>query len=202
MPEDDSGTRGTFSKNYDESYNLNLYNIRGAKGDKGSVWLTFEGAPTGTANEDDMALDKTNGNVYKYTNGSWVLICNIKGPQGQKGDKGETGSDAGWYTKTFTYSSNNNTSFTTTVADLTTYPMFLPYVKATLVLRRRSNTIISRTPKFVLDSKTAEVQTSGINPTISAKAYVFNNGILAINIELDSADTFYLDSCTISYLKL
>jgi hypothetical protein len=80
---DDSGVRGLFSKNYDESYNLNLYNIRGAKGDKGSVWLTFEGAPTGTANEDDMALDKTNGNVYKYTSGSWGnVICNINGTPG------------------------------------------------------------------------------------------------------------------------
>lgn len=83
MPEDDSGTRGTFSKNSDESYNLNLYNIRGERGVRGSTWLTFEGSPTGEANEGDMALDKTNGNIYKYTNGSWrSAICNIHGTAG------------------------------------------------------------------------------------------------------------------------
>ncbi len=177
--------------------------IQGVQGDRGNVWLTFEGSPTGTAEENDMALNKLNGDVYKYTNSTWTLICNIKGPQGQKGDKGETGSDAGWYTKTVTFSSNHNTSFTITVANLATDPMFLPYVKATLILKRRSNTAISlsQTFKFVLNAETEEVKTE-TNPAVSAKAYIFNNSILKVDIELEDADIYYLDSCTASYLKI
>jgi hypothetical protein len=148
-----------------------------------------------------MALDKTNGNVYKYTNDSWGnAICNIKGPQGQKGDKGETGADAGWFTKTTTFTTNYQ-DYLLTISNLTTDPIFSPYVKVIVILKKRGATLI-RTFKFGFNLNTEETHTAGTDPTVSVKAYVSSRNELLVHIELDNTNFYCFDSCTVSYLKL
>lgn len=59
------------------------------KGERGNTWRVGR-APqiNGTEKTGDMALDTTNGNVYNFTNGQWILVMNIKGPQGNIGRTG------------------------------------------------------------------------------------------------------------------
>ncbi len=64
----------------------------GADAKDGNTWTVGEGVPEGTANAGDLYYDKTNCNVYRYTNGAWVLIGNIKGDTGAQGPQGETGA--------------------------------------------------------------------------------------------------------------
>jgi len=122
----------------------------------------------------------------------------------QKADSYETTSDTEWFTKTWTFSKNFKESFTINVSNLAIEPMASPYVKVHLVLKKRSKTAI---PPFfnydlTLNSNTEEVCVCGHNSSVEARAYVFNNGLLRVSIELEDATFRYLDSCTISYQKL
>lgn len=122
----------------------------------------------------------------------------------QKVDSYETTSDTEWFTKTWTFPKNFKESFTINVSNLAIEPMASPYVKIHLVLKERSRVVI---PPFfnynlTLNSETEEVCVCGCNSSIKTKAYVFNNGLLRLNIELEDATFRYLDSCTISYQKL
>ncbi len=122
----------------------------------------------------------------------------------QKVNSYDTTSDAELFTKTWTFSRNFKESFTIGVSNLGVEPMASPYIKVHLVFKKRSKVIIQ--PFFnydiTLNSKTEEVCVCGYNSFIRAKAYVFNNGLLRVSIELEDATFRYLDSCTISYQKL
>ena len=67
---------------------------RGEKGDTGeaSKWYSGSSMPSNTGNyiEGDMYL-QSNGQVYRYQNGSWVSIVSIRGPQGTQGIQGIQG---------------------------------------------------------------------------------------------------------------
>lgn len=75
---------------------------QGPKGNTGesSKWYALFGAPTSSASykDGDMGLlmgstinQDLIGNVYRYSNGQWNLLMNIKGPQGPVGPRGERG---------------------------------------------------------------------------------------------------------------
>ena len=69
-------------------------NLKGDKGDPGkdgTTWHTGNGVPTISANENDLYLDLSEGDIYKYT-GGWAKIGNIKGVGGENGKDGAT-----WY---------------------------------------------------------------------------------------------------------
>ena len=122
----------------------------------------------------------------------------------QKVNSYDTTPDTERFTKTWTFSRNFKESFTIGVSNLAIEPMASPYVKVHLVLKKRSKTAI---PPFfnyelTLNSETEEVCVCGYNSSIEVKAYVFNNGLLRVSIELEDATFRYLDSCTISYQKL
>ena len=56
------------------------YNLKGANGTNGSVWLFGDGLPSASAGTNvDVYVDRTNGNVYAKTTGAWVLQYNLKG---------------------------------------------------------------------------------------------------------------------------
>lgn len=69
--------------------------IQGEQGARGSLWYSQSGAPTNTegVNENDQALDGSNGNIYQFVNGVWQLTGNIRGPQGVPGIQGEPGPE-------------------------------------------------------------------------------------------------------------
>lgn len=60
---------------------------------KGNEWLYGDTVPTTQGNNGDLYLINSGdnlGNVYKKQNGIWNFIINITGPQGEKGEKGDT----------------------------------------------------------------------------------------------------------------
>lgn len=63
----------------------------GPQGVRGSIWNSQGGAPAGTANLNDQALDTNTGDVYQYTGSIWQRTGNIRGPVGPQGIKGDTG---------------------------------------------------------------------------------------------------------------
>lgn len=65
----------------------------GADGTNGSYWYILSGAPAGTGEDGDCALNVNNGNVYQWStdSNSWVLMGSIKGPKGDTGNTGATG---------------------------------------------------------------------------------------------------------------
>ena len=98
----------------------------GAKGDKGdkgdtgsagATWLTATTDPTNDtiANENDLYLNTTSGNIFKKTSTGWDNIGNIKGAKGDTGSQGETGNaGATWLTGTAITGTGENISATIT----------------------------------------------------------------------------------------
>jgi len=75
----------------------------GADGVDGTYWYTDYGVPDDTFGRvGDLYLDTDNGDVYERISassssaglepGAWIVIANLKGPQGDTGEIGETGS--------------------------------------------------------------------------------------------------------------
>lgn len=64
---------------------------QGEKGDTGAStqWYSYNNLPNNPV-EGDMALDD-NGGIYRYQNGAWESVTNIKGPQGIQGPTGPIG---------------------------------------------------------------------------------------------------------------
>lgn len=61
----------------------------GATGAPGALWLEGTGAPIGSAGiNGDLYLDDSTGDVYKKTSGTWGIVANILGPQGDTGPSG------------------------------------------------------------------------------------------------------------------
>ena len=59
----------------------------------GSQWLYGSEVPTSQGVNGDLYLINSGdniGNVYKKLDGAWTLITNIKGPAGEKGEKGDS----------------------------------------------------------------------------------------------------------------
>ncbi|MBQ9786227.1 MAG: hypothetical protein IJW25_02050, partial [Clostridia bacterium] len=72
--------------------------IDGTKGADGNTWAVGTTAPT-QANTNDMFLNNTTWEVYKYNGTDWVSVGNIKGEQGEEGPQGEAGADGTtWFT--------------------------------------------------------------------------------------------------------
>ena len=70
----------------------------GPQGEQGksSKWYVGQNEPTGNIQPNDMWLranndGTTNGFVYAYQNGAWVLYTSILGPTGPRGPQGATG---------------------------------------------------------------------------------------------------------------
>jgi len=72
-----------------------LQGSRGNTGIAGSQWYEGNSAPSGTANNGDLYLDLSTGNVYKYIGAVWAYQGNIKGPTGPQGNQGTTGVGGG-----------------------------------------------------------------------------------------------------------
>lgn len=73
----------------------------GTPGPPGSVWHTGTGVPlVGLGVNGDYYLDNATGDVYQKVAGAWVLVANIKGPQG------EPGADSGAYASIAVYNAN------------------------------------------------------------------------------------------------
>ena len=65
----------------------------GAAGKDGASIHSGSGTPkTNVGNNGDTYVNTTNGDIYKKEAGVWQLAGNIKGAQGSKGDKGDTGA--------------------------------------------------------------------------------------------------------------
>ena len=65
----------------------------GAAGKDGASIHSGSGTPkTNVGNNGDTYVNTTNGDIYKKEAGVWQLAGNIKGAQGPKGDKGDTGT--------------------------------------------------------------------------------------------------------------
>ena len=65
----------------------------GAAGKDGASIHSGSGTPkTNVGNNGDTYVNTTNGDIYKKEAGVWQLAGNIKGAQGPKGDKGDTGA--------------------------------------------------------------------------------------------------------------
>lgn len=80
---------------------INTIGPQGPKGDRGedgpaghsTMWYSGSSVPSSSSQEyaeGDMYL-QSNGQVYKYQNGSWQSVVNIKGPQGIQGIQGIQG---------------------------------------------------------------------------------------------------------------
>ena len=65
----------------------------GAAGQRGSLWQSNKGQPqvSGSNLRFDQALDASTGDVYQFNGSSWVLMGNIRGPQGIQGLRGQDG---------------------------------------------------------------------------------------------------------------
>ncbi|MBQ9786215.1 MAG: hypothetical protein IJW25_01990, partial [Clostridia bacterium] len=64
--------------------------IDGTKGADGNTWAVGDEAPA-VANENDMFLNNTTWEVYKYNGTTWVSVGNIKGETGSTGATGSQG---------------------------------------------------------------------------------------------------------------
>lgn len=73
----------------------------GAPGEKGTTWFTGtqdpneHPDPNQTPKLNDIFLNTTNGDVFKYNGTSWVLGANFKGPKGDKGEDSTVPGPAG-----------------------------------------------------------------------------------------------------------
>ena len=69
---------------------------QGPRGAEGTQWFTGAYSPINqniAAEDGDMYLDITNGQVYKFFNNSWQTLTNISGPQGGVGPAGSRGPE-------------------------------------------------------------------------------------------------------------
>ena len=65
---------------------------QGPQGPRGSLWYIGTTTPVTTdARINDMYLNASTGNVYKFNGASWVIYQSIKGPQGPQGPQGPRG---------------------------------------------------------------------------------------------------------------
>ena len=87
--------------------------IDGTKGADGNTWTVGTTEPT-EAFENDMFLNNTTWNVYKYNGTEWELVGNIKGATGETGATGPAGSV--WLTGTAITGTNSGISATITNA--------------------------------------------------------------------------------------
>jgi hypothetical protein len=84
----------------------------GTDGVRGSRWTSGSGAPgtiSGQLN-NDFYLNTANGDVYQLVSGTWGVVVNIKGPQGDPGASGSGGGGGGITALTYTYSSTTTDS--------------------------------------------------------------------------------------------
>ena len=66
---------------------------QGTPGTPGAAWRNGSGAPTGGLGiNGDYYLDDDNGDVYFKSGGSYSVIANIEGPQGNQGIQGNPGT--------------------------------------------------------------------------------------------------------------
>lgn len=80
----------------------NLFNLSTLKGADGATWLSGEGVPTNDSSLDasatklgkngDFYLNTETYDIYKKTDGTWNIICNIKGNDGENGTKWHCGA--------------------------------------------------------------------------------------------------------------
>jgi hypothetical protein len=72
---------------------ISLVGSPGVNGVNGSTWYEGTGAPAGgTGVNGDFYLNDANGDVYQKTTGTWGIVANILGPQGDTGPAGSNGS--------------------------------------------------------------------------------------------------------------
>jgi len=61
-------------------------------GGKGMKFLGGPSDPTGeTGQSGDVYINTTSGDLFKNNDGSWDLLINLVGPQGERGPKGDKG---------------------------------------------------------------------------------------------------------------
>lgn len=85
--------------NFDDTFEVTLIGniayitaLGGGGGGGGSTWFDGAGVPSsGTGSNGDYYLNTTNGDVYRKTSGTWSVVGNIKGPQGNAGADGADG---------------------------------------------------------------------------------------------------------------
>lgn len=76
-------------ENLDIIWQLVARDGTGGGGGSGSAWHNGNGAPGSLVGVDgDYYLNVTNGDIYAKSLGSWAVIGNIKGPQGNPGNNG------------------------------------------------------------------------------------------------------------------
>jgi hypothetical protein len=70
-------------------FKTGIQGATGEDGTDGSTWINGNGTPgAGVGVDGDYFLDLNTYDLYNKVSGSWVLIGNIKGPQGPPGDGG------------------------------------------------------------------------------------------------------------------
>jgi hypothetical protein len=82
--------------NFDDTFEVSLVGniayitaLGGGGGGGGSTWFDGAGVPSsGTGSNGDYYLNTTNGDVYRKSSGTWSVVGNIKGPQGDDGADG------------------------------------------------------------------------------------------------------------------
>lgn len=68
--------------------------IRVEGGSSDMRFLYGDTAPDETIGRpEDIYLDTSLGDLYKNINGTWTLIMNLVGPQGEEGEQGNNGED-------------------------------------------------------------------------------------------------------------
>lgn len=65
---------------------------QGPQGPQGTALLSGIGAPSSEGIENQLYLNTNTYGLYKYANGAWALIGNIKGAAGQQGQPGPQGA--------------------------------------------------------------------------------------------------------------
>lgn len=70
-----------------------IQGIQGPTGQRGSLWTSGAGNPTSTSNvlTNDKYLNTNTGDVFNFNGTIWILVGNIKGPQGIQGIQGNVG---------------------------------------------------------------------------------------------------------------
>lgn len=76
--------------------NVGQFPAVGPKGDTGVGTVIYTGSidPAQseiTANDYDLYLNETNGNIYQYFGGSWIFAVNLTGAKGDRGEQGIQG---------------------------------------------------------------------------------------------------------------
>ena len=67
--------------------------VQGPQGDPGAVWRSGSGAPADSLGiNGDFYLNVSSGDVYEKTSGTYGVVDNLTGPQGNKGDTGDPGA--------------------------------------------------------------------------------------------------------------